>query len=1247
MNFDWIGRFASAICLLVCLPWTLGADPSTSPQQVDVFTRSAGLTKNLHISRWSTLPEIQKNGAGEYHINLAYDPNVQKAWGGISIIPQNRKVELALPVSPKTVREGVLRFLINGGTDRDGHHLGGQSLQVQVLFNQKTAQGDSVSKGPYVAMDSYLSGKVIDDDPQTWQTATIPLSVYLGKNEADDVKSLASVSFQFRHTVPVCGVLLTDISLGMADAKEAENASAQSEESLPTMFPAVHIPELSQIPDSIKLPPNPKVTIDGPNYIVNGKPRFLAGAGMVGMIGRSIEGTRTPGYAPENNWIYERGLTYESAQRIGFDTFSQFIGYNWVEAFDPTNPLKMDAEDKRIRQFMSEIKLPQYVDFTAFPWPWGGRLEKLVKDGRIAADAVSDPSLRQHWLTFDPDTESGMAMYKASWTYGAKMAVQAGADVLLYELFNEPSYLCQCATNRQTFSRWLEKKYQTTSAMNKTWRSQYGSFEAASQFKHRHENLGLNIDYASFLQDRWIDILKIGIETIKKADPRPNVQVTMQPLCMDGPHLTSFDYYRASKIFNTLQTPTAGGGEGWGYGATRAAAQPIEAAIQNQAAIGGSLTMNVIRSVAPDKPIVNPESYPGHSRASVRDEYWVELMRGCNAGYLFTWDRRAWDWKPNTPQGGDKLAKKFPYLMLNPYAMPPEALAGIGDFRREMVEVQDVAVGRPWGVTPKIALLYSYPTLTYGAYAPHPTNASEMKKYYAAIQYAQYPVDVILEDQIRDQDIQNRYQVIVAGGVDYVEPQTRDKLQRFVAAGGTLILGINTMSHDPYGNALSGDAGWAGVQTQPIKGDRVDLNWSEPATTKLLGTIHGLGDCRVTPLPGTTVLAFSNDRQPQITQKTIGKGRVWFIGTRLSHYHLVASLCTLLERAGQVSPARFVDQQGQLLSNIEVTWMDRGDSKAMLLFNWDMHTKLACLELHPPFLDDGLYVTEPLEERSYVTADGQAQWNRSMLQAHPVMIPIPPQQRVLVVLAKKPWPDRRMKPYLAKDANATYQALVNGETMSDQERLARDKKRCFNVDPNRCFTVDLRAHTNRHFVDSVAGDGQGGWTDQGRDRGLNDIPYGVQTWLNVPFDIIRPDFNNETTCVVLQSQSMKGGLPQVKDIQVQQAAKQLFFLQAVAWGSSKRTQSHTYVVHYADGSSTDIEIWLDADRDKTQTADWWQPVDMNEHLRLAWQNSERHGLLAYRWINPNPQKIIRSIDMVSPNNTMVPIIVAISGERAE
>ena len=87
--------------------------------------------------------------------------------------------------------------------------------------------------------------------------------------------------------------------------------------------------------------------------------------------------------------------------------------------------------------------------------------------------------------------------------------------------------------------------------------------------------------------------------------------------------------------------------------------------------------------------------------------------------------------------------------------------------------------------------------------------------------------------------------------------------------------------------------------------------------------------------------------------------------------------------------------------------------------------------------------------------------------------------------------------------------------------MEKQKSRGFEVSPNNCFTVDISRWTNREFVDKVAGDGKGGWTDQGWQNSLEEVEYGIQTFLNVPFDIIRPDFNRDTSCIVMKSVSMK------------------------------------------------------------------------------------------------------------------------------
>ena len=58
----------------------------------------------------------------------------------------------------------------------------------------------------------------------------------------------------------------------------------------------------------------------------------------------------------------------------------------------------------------------------------------------------------------------------------------------------------------------------------------YSSYEEISKFKSRIENAGLYVDYTKFLEDRFVQINKEGIETIKSIDKRKDVQITCQPM---------------------------------------------------------------------------------------------------------------------------------------------------------------------------------------------------------------------------------------------------------------------------------------------------------------------------------------------------------------------------------------------------------------------------------------------------------------------------------------------------------------------------------------------------------------------------------------------------------------------------------------------------------------------------------------------------------------------------------------------
>ena len=55
--------------------------------------------------------------------------------------------------------------------------------------------------------------------------------------------------------------------------------------------------------------------------------------------------------------------------------------------------------------------------------------------------------------------------------------------------------------------------------------------------------------------------------------------------------------------------------------------------------------------------------------------------------------------------------------------------------------------------------------------------------------------------------------------------------------------------------------------------------------------------------------------------------------------------------------------------------MDRGETKAVYLWNWDLYTKSPQSSNSDNFIKDGVYVYEPLEGKLDISPDGKKQWS--------------------------------------------------------------------------------------------------------------------------------------------------------------------------------------------------------------------------------------------------------------------------------
>lgn len=221
------------------------------------------------------------------------------------------------------------------------------------------------------------------------------------------------------------------------------------------------------------------------------------------------------------------------------------------------------------------------------------------------------------------------------------------------------------------------------------------------------------------------------------------------------------------------------------------------------------------------------------------------------------------------------------------------------------------------------------------------------------------------------------------------------------------------------------------------------------------------------------------------------------------------------------------------------------------------------------------------------------------------------------------------------------------------------------VAPQREFTyfpVSLINHANRAFFDPEAGDGVGGWTDQGPKNDMSfflinhtgkyngmdvtSVKFPVsQTFADRPFLLIDPTRNNGKAVLTFTG----GGhdpkaLTEVKGITVNRKATTLWFLQTACWANNIKDAGKAqlrYVIHYADGTQVDFD-----QRIGIELAEWWDPTNLPA-AKVAWSGrNDMHspiGIFSTPWENPYPEKVITSIDAIGNLGNAQVVLLAITG----
>jgi beta-galactosidase len=193
--------------------------------------------------------------------------------------------------------------------------------------------------------------------------------------------------------------------------------------------------------------------------------------------------------------------------------------------------------------------------------------------------------------------------------------------------------------------------------------------------------------------------------------------------------------------------------------------------------------------------------------------------------------------------------------------------------------------------------------------------------------------------------------------------------------------------------------------------------------------------------------------------------------------------------------------------------------------------------------------------------------------------------------------------------------------------------------------LDLAKHANRDYIDEKAGDGGGGWTDQGD----NDLRYFLinhaglvgageanepfptsMAFHGVEYRLVDPKANHGKAIIVLRAGDHDPAAPAtVTGIPADGAkADRVWFLHTGAWPSNggHGTEIARYEIVYADGTRAVAPV-----RMGQEITDWWRPKPM-PGAQVAWtgRNAQSNVVVVYSmaWNNPHPDKPIASIDVI-------------------
>ena len=163
----------------------------------------------------------------------------------------------------------------------------------------------------------------------------------------------------------------------------------------------------------------------------------------------------------------------------------------------------------------------------------------------------------------------------------------------------------------------------------------------------------------------------------------------------------------------------------------------------------------------------------------------------------------------------------------------------------------------------------------------------------------------------------------------------------------------------------------------------------------------------------------------------------------------------------------------------------------------------------------------------------------------------------------------------------------------------------------RSTPLDLSKVANMGFADEFDGDRRGGWSDQGAENDLADMPTGEMRFRGVRFRVIDPAENDGKSCLATYGWP-RPYFPRECSISLPEPeGRYLYLLHALAWEPNQRVPVGALTAIYADGSRRHLPV-ISGD----EVGNFWYPADRKRAVAVWFgknRSCSRIGLFLTRY----------------------------------